>query len=170
MDDVLSMEELEVLIEDVIEKIQNQIVHHNRQGQLNYYISQLPIDYESSNNYIQEKEGKILVIGQSQVRKKDFRGIASSLGIDSKRFDLIISYEEVKRFPFNKLAYSDRYDYIFVGPMPHKVKGLEDEASIIAQIENNPDVYPELIRVLSQSGELKITKSSFKRALEENII
>lgn len=72
MDDVLSMEELEVLIADVTEKMQNQIVHHNRQGQLNYYISQLPIDYESSNNYIQEKEGKILVIGQSQVRKKIF--------------------------------------------------------------------------------------------------
>lgn len=76
----------------------------------------------------------------------------------------------MKRFSFNKLAYSGRYDYIFAGPMPHKVKGLEDETSIIAQIENHPDIYPELVRVLSQTGELKITKSSFKRALEENII
>lgn len=75
MDDVLSMEELEVLIKDITEKIQNQIVHHNRQGQLNYYISQLPIDYESSTKYIQEKEGKILVIGQSNVRKKIFEGL-----------------------------------------------------------------------------------------------
>lgn len=170
MDDVLSLEELEVLIKDITQKIQNQIVHHNRQGQLNYYISQLPIDYEFSTKNIQEKEGKILVIGQSQIRKKHIRGIASNLGIDANRFEVIINYDEVERFSFNKLAYNDRYDYIFVGPMPHKLKGLKDESGMIAQIENNPDIYPELVRVLNHTGDLKITKSSFKRALEENII
>lgn len=170
MNEVLSLEELEILIKAVTEKIEHNIIHHNRQGQLQNYISLLPIDIELGSNLINEKEGKILVVGQSNVRKNVLRAIGSNLDIDVKRFELVINYEEVKSFSFKKLAYSNQYDYILVGPMPHKVKGLEDESSIIAQIENNPDIYPEIIRVMTQSGELKITKTSFRKALEENII
>lgn len=170
MSEILGLDELEVLMTDITIRIQNQIVHHNRMGQLDQYLQQLPLDYELKDRSMESNNGKILVIGQSNVRKKDFRGILSSLNFDAERFELVLNYEEVKQYSFTKLAHNNHYDYIMVGPLPHKVKGLEDESSIITQIEKNSDAYPPLIRVLNQSGELKITKSSFKRALKENLI
>lgn len=170
MAEILGLDELEPIIKDITVQIQNQIFHYNRLGQLEEYLEQLPIDYKLQSKTVRNKKGKILVIGQSDVRKKDMRGIISSLAYSTERFELVINYEEIEQYSFKKLEYNDRYDYIMVGPVPHKVRGLEKESGIIEQIENNPDIYPPLIRILNLSGELKITKSGFKQALKENII
>lgn len=54
--------------------------------------------------------------------------------------------------------------------MPHKVQGVEDDSSIISKMEANPEIYPPLVRVMNAAEELKITKSSFKKVLVENIL
>lgn len=170
MDEVLGLEELAKIIEDVTEQIQIQIVNHNRRGQLTHYLKQLPIESQQVEDPYENGPGKILVIGQSNVRKRDLKGIINSLNLDPHRFELVINYQETKNYSFNKLAYNEKYDFILAGPMPHMVQGVEDASGIIAKIEHEADVYPPLVRILNHSGELKITKSSFKRVLEENII
>ena len=54
------------------------------------------------------------------------------------------------------MSYSD----ILVGPLPHKVKGIENYSSFLAMAEANPEEFPKIIR-LEGSNELKITKHSF---------
>lgn len=170
MSEVLGLNELEQIMSDVTEQIEIQMINHNRRGQLTQYLQQLPIQTEQPSASFADVPGKILVIGHSNVRKRDLRGIIRSMQLDPNRFELVINYQDTKNYSFSKLAYNERYDCILAGPMPHKVKGVEDASSIISKMENEDDVYPPLVRIMNQSGELKITKSSFKRALEENIV
>ena len=58
------------------------------------------------------------------------------------------------------------YSDVLVGPMPHKVKGIEGYSSFLAMVEHCPEEFPKVIR-LENANELKITKESFKTGLLE---
>lgn len=170
MDEVLGMDELALLLKEVQEEIEIQIMNHNRRGELNQYLKQLPIKQDQVQSSTTERKGKILVIGDSRVRQRHLRGIVSTLSLDPTRFDFVTNYEEIKNYPFEKLAYNTRYDYILAGPMPHMVRGVGEDSSIISKIEQNSDTYPPLARIMTEVGELKISKSSFKKVLEEQLL
>lgn len=170
MGEVLGLTELEKMMSDVTKQIEIQIINHNRRGQLTHYLKQLPIKTQPLSNPFEDTPGKILVIGQSNVRTRDLKGIITNLNLDPHRFELVINYQETINYRFNKLAYSEEYDFVLAGPMPHMTKGVGDASSIIGKMEDETDVYPPLVRIMNQSGELKITKSSFKRTLEENVV
>ena len=51
------------------------------------------------------KKGKIVVIGQSDVKPEVLLSIAKQLGLDKKRLELYLEYEDAKKFNFQKMQW-----------------------------------------------------------------
>ncbi len=111
------------------------------------------------------KNGKIVVLGASDVDEAHLLITAGKLGIDKSRFEFCLDYEAIQKYNFRKLQYSEKYRLILVGPMPHSSAGKADSGSAIAEMEKHPEMYPRIIR-MSAGSALKITKSGFKEVLE----
>ena len=165
---MLDTERLEKLIDKVTEKI----LIANRTGELDSLLvkwgfSDL-IEPETSSNsfYDTRKDGKIVVLGASQVKERDLLGIVKGLGLDKDRFELCLDYKEIEAYRFSKLQYNTNYRLVIVGPMPHSTTGKGEQRSTIAEMENGVG-YPKVIRL--GSNELKITKSNFRQVLQEQI-
>lgn len=84
--------------------------------------------------------------------------IAKKNGIDPKKIEFELDYE---KFKYN-MSYSD----VLIGPMPHKVKGLDESSSFLSMVREHPEDYPKIIE-LRDANELKITKQSFLNGLLE---
>lgn len=49
------------------------------------------------------KDGKIVVIGNSQVKERDLLGIVKNLGLDKDRFEFCLDYDAIETYNFKKL-------------------------------------------------------------------
>lgn len=112
---------------------------------------------------------KILLIGASQIDNKEIFGIAKKEGISKNNLFLETDYNKIKNFNFDNLRFNSTYDGILIGPIPHKVSGVGDHSSIISKLEKE-EGFPPFQVVYTNSGELKITKTSFRDALKKLII
>lgn len=72
------------------------------------------------------KTGKIVVIGQSDVKAEVLLSIAKKLGLDKSCFELHLDYDDAKNFNFRKTQWQPSYSLIMVGPMPHSGIGKGD--------------------------------------------
>lgn len=119
--------------------------------------STLPYFFDTQRN------GNIIMFGDSNIKRNVIDGILKSLGIDKKRFEHI-PYEEVTNYDFKQLEYNNNYRLILVGPMPHSAKGMGDNNSVIEYLKNNKH-----IAKVVELDNLKITKTSFKEAIQKEI-
>lgn len=117
--------------------------------------------------YDTDPEGKILIVGQSMIKENQVYGCMKNLGIEKDRVEMYLDYNEAKTISFENTLYNPNYRLILFGPMPHSGKSKKDKSSIITQIESG-DGYPKVIRLTDSHG-LKITKTSLKEAVEEQI-
>lgn len=158
-------------LEEIIDVVTEKIYLANRTGELESLLSYWGLssliknDAPSSNDfYANNKEGTIVVIGASQVKEHDLLGIVKSLGLDKDRFEFCLDYKSIESYQFSKLQYNPDYRLVIVGPMPHSTTGKGDSRSTISELENGCG-YPKVIRL--GTNELKITKTNFKQALQE---
>lgn len=156
-------------LEEIIDAITQKIILANRMGNLKSLLHQWGFDnlmnHESA--YETNKDGKIVVIGQTEVKLNILQGIVKSLHLDKNRFEFCLDYNDSKTFNYKKLQYEPKYRVVLVGPIPHSSVGKNDSSSVIAEMQNK-EGYPR-IEILNDSNELKITKSSFKNTLEKLI-
>lgn len=165
---VLSSDRLEEIIDTVTAKISLA----NRMGELeslleNWGLQEL-IESESQSSgsfYETRKDGKIVVLGGSQVKENDLLGIVKSLGLNKDRFEFCLDYDAIETYNFKKMQWDINYRLVIVGPMPHSTTGKGNSRSTISELENADNGYPKVIRL--GSNELKITKSNFKKVLQE---
>jgi len=164
----LSINELQVLEQNLKEVLHNHfseiLSRINYSGQLAELLNVLGLEnllpYQKVNS---NKQGMILVIGQSEVKQNKLLAVAKELGFDKNRFEFCLDYNEAKTFPYRKMQYSPKYSAVLVGAMPHSVKDKGDFSSMITAMEKQ-EGYPPVIRM--GSNELKITKSNFEQALK----
>ncbi len=169
---MLGYEELAELEDNIKAEIDNYLTNAltrlNRSGQLEDFLQMLGMEHllKRESGYEVYKSGKIVVIGQSDVKPDILLSIAKKLGLEKERFELYLNYEDAKTFDFDRLQWNPRYSLLMVGPMPHSgiIKG--DYSSIISALETK-DGYPPVVRL--GSNTLKITKSDFKTKLSEMI-
>jgi hypothetical protein len=109
------------------------------------------------------RNGKILVLGASALDQNTMNGIAKLYGFHKKDFEYETDYTKVVNFA-GRINNSERYAAIIFGACPHKVAGLGDWSSIIEKCRQCEDM-PCAFDARSHSGELKVTKESFKTAL-----
>ena len=128
------------------------------------------IEYAFAANSVdvaeERKNGTILVIGGTACREDDIRGIIRRSGIKNP-FELVLDYERAKTYPYEKLRNSSKYIVVMVGPMPHKTTAVGNYSSVIAKMEQDEE-FPTVIRI-GDGGNLRITKTSFKRAIAATI-
>lgn len=156
-------------LEEVIDVITQKIILANRLGTLKNLLQQWGFDnlLNSDSVYETNKDGKIVVIGQTEVKLNVLEGIIKSLHLDKNRFEFCLDYNDSKTFNYKKLQYAPNYRVVMVGPIPHSSVGKNNSSSVIAEMKNK-EGYPR-VETLNDSNELKITKSSFRTTLEKLI-
>lgn len=156
-------------LEEVIDVITQKIILANRLGTLKNLLQQWGFDnlLNSDSVYETNKAGKIVVIGQTEVKLNILEGIIKSLHLDKNRFEFCLDYNDSKTFNYKKLQYAPNYRVVMVGPIPHSSVGKNNSSSVIAEMKNK-EGYPR-VEILNDSNELKITKSSFRSTLEKLI-
>ena len=167
--DVAALTDLETSLSDIFSERLTEIISRlNRTDKLNTWLELMGLTnlLEPEISYNAYKTAKIVVIGESHLKEKILTGISKALGIDTNRFEFCLDYTEAKSFNFEKLRYNSNYSLLLVGAMPHKTSGTGDFSSAITRMEQD-EGFPPVIRM--GSNNLKISKSSFKAALEEAI-
>lgn len=111
------------------------------------------------------RKGIVLVLGDTQIRTNDMMGIIKDYGFLKGDFEIQTDYSRVVSFS-RRIQNEGRYCAIIFGACPHKVKDSASYSSIIEQYKNN-EFGPIGIDARTVAGGLKVTKDSFKRAIEE---
>lgn len=110
-----------------------------------------------------EGRGRIVVIGALAGEWDHLVGVAKSMGVPREALTHV-GYDEVKaRGLFDVVRATDAG--ILIGPVPHKVRDGGRHASPVEQAKREMGVPVEALRAKSSSGELKITKSTFREGL-----
>lgn len=170
---MLSIEELAELEDEIVDALPNRITEilsrTNRSGELEKLLRLLGMSdlLVQENGFETYKEGKIVVIGGTEIKEEVFLSIAKQLGLDKKRFEFCLDYKELQKYDFRKMQYAPQYRVILFGPAPHSGYGKGDSGSILAEIEKS-DAYPRVERLVS-GNELKISKSNFRDILQKLI-
>ena len=165
---MLSIEQLEDLDErlkyELDEHLTQILTRLNREGRLDELLEILGLSdlLKPEPMYTCFDNGKIVVLGESNVAEDVL--LAKGLGLDKKRFEFHLGYDEAKMFDGRKMQWNPAYSLILVGPMPHSGTSKGDASSIITALETT-EGYPPVIRLGSNS--LKISKSDFKTKLTE---
>lgn len=167
---MLGIEELfeleEALRDELNEHLTEVLTKLNRSNQIEGLLRLLGMEslLQKDSGYQVYNDGKIVVIGQSDVKEDALLAVAKSLGINKSRFEFHLEYEDAKMFNFRKLQWAPTYSLVMVGPIPHSGAVKGDYSSIITAIESE-EGYPPIVRL--GSSTLKITKSDFKVKLQE---
>ncbi len=152
--------DLAEILEKVYGKISKEITDAYYNDEINYILEKYDLKDEISYSYYDFNNAKILVIGNSMISKDVMVSIAKKYGIKENRLEFELDYDRLHNYNFGNLKNNMSYSDILVGPLPHKVKGIENYSSFLAMAEANPEEFPKIIR-LEGSNELKITKHSF---------
>ena len=120
-------------------------------------------DIEQSN--IPQREGRAILILGPGLSSQVIYGIAKDFHIEKGDLEIQDDYQRNKRFNVRGLQYSSRYRAVVVGPVAHKITGLDDHSSLIEMLKREPG-YPRVYETRSKSGKLKITKTSLKEAFD----
>ena len=155
----------EILRNELNDHLEEILIRLNREEKLEDFLQLLHMQNIIGSTHDDERShnGKIVVIGQSDVGVDKLVAVAKNLGIEKDRFEFYLDYYDAKSFDFRKIQWSSNYSCILVGPMPHSGKSKGDYSSVIAAIESE-EGYPPVIRM--GMDVLRITKTSFRRTLE----
>lgn len=157
---VRNLEELD----DIFEEIRKKVILANRMDELDILLVKWGITEDVSIEVDRFKNGKIAVIGGSEVSEAVLVGIGKSLGISKNRFEFC-NFEGAQKFNYRKMLDNLEYSAVLFGAVPHSAKDKGDSSSIIVEIETKAG-YPPVKRLIS-GNELKITKSNFRNALQK---
>ena len=162
---VLAIEELSALEDEIMSVLPDRITS----GRLEELLELLGMEdlLKQEQDFYSYKEGKIVVVGGTNVKEEVLLSIAKNLGIDKSRFEFCLDYKQIQKFDFRRMQYAPQYRIVLFGPTPHSGHGKGDSGSIIAELEKS-SAYPRVERLISGS-ELKITKSNFRKMLERLI-
>lgn len=163
-DDLIELED--AVKEFLDEHLTEVLVRLNRTGELESFLKlmQQEVLLYKEIEYQVYSTGKVIVIGQSEVKPEVFYAVAKKIGLPKERLELYLNYEDAKNLNFKKLQWQPQYAAIMVGPMPHSGEEKGEHGSIIAALETT-EGYPPVVRL--GSNELKITKSNFRSKLQE---
>ena len=146
------------------------ITELNRTEELNTFLSLIK-HLEFNTNYtetLNNKKGKVLIIGQTSLSREHIENICTNLGIHKKRLELHLDYEDSKNYNFDSLRYNDNYAVILIWPGPHKTKSTGKYSSVISKIMNTSG-FPCIKKLVDSSNSLKFSKNSLQNALKDCI-
>ena len=133
---------------------------------IDIFMEKYCVVYEDEWAPIEKNRSRILVFGDLAGNKNVFQGVAKTMGIPKDNIEFINDYKELKRINVSKFRNSSSYSDIICGPTPHSQVGMGDVSSLLADMKNNPSIYPRVIEA-SANSKLKISKTSFETAIRK---
>lgn len=167
--DVVQLMELEERLRPELDSRLEEILSRlNRTERLEEFLEMVGLKNLLSDDSAYEtfKNGTIVVIGASKVKKVALIAVGEELGISRDRFEFHMEYKDIEKLKITDFKCNLKYSLIMVGPMPHSGVGKENASSIISAMEGKAG-YPPVMR-LGTNG-LKISKTDFKNKLQESI-
>lgn len=159
--------DLTIVLEKVYQKLVQEIAKANVENRIDEVLKKYGLQDEVEYPYYDIANSKILVVGDSAISKDMLINIARKYGIKENRIEFELDYTKLTNYNFSKLRNSMVYSDVLVGPIPHKVEGIEGFSSFLAMTEATPEEFPKIIK-LESSNELKITKNTFINGLLES--
>ena len=173
INEMLEIEQVMTLSERLItffsdDKLLEIITKLNRLGNLEDFLNLIGAEnlLDEDQGYRPSPSGYIVVLGASEVKDEMLISVGKKLGIDKSKFKFITSYESAKKFEIGTMQYNSNFAAVICGPMPHKCSSTGDYNSVISRLEQEGGYPP--VKKLGER-ELHISKSNFKKALEELI-
>lgn len=155
------------IIAEAISRITSELIKDQTDEQFCILLEKYGLDNLISESapyfFDTQKNGNIIMFGDSKIKIKEIYGCLKSFGISKERFEHI-PYKEVTNYNFRNLEYNNNYRLILIGPMPHSDRGKGDSNSVIEWLTKNRNI-AKTIRL----DNLKITKTSFKNAIEQEV-
>ena len=86
-------------IDELLDKIKDIVLEANRRGDLEQLLEKIGLqEYaQSPNQYDSYKNGKIVVIGDSEIKPNVLLAVAKEMGINKERFELCLDYESAQK-------------------------------------------------------------------------
>lgn len=123
-------------------------------------------DESTTGHNLLEKNEKILVLGNTDIRVAEMKAIARDYyGFEKTDFEFITDYEKIKNAG-SRIHGSNRFAAVIFGNCPHKVARMGNYTSIIDEFKSK-EMCPISIDARNEAGGLKITKQSFRNALTQ---
>lgn len=126
---VLAIEELSALEDEIMLVLPDRITailsKLNRSGRLEELLELLGLEdlLEQEQDFYSYKEGKIVVVGGTDVKEEVLLSIAKTLGIEKSRFEFCLDYKQLQKPDFRRMQYAPQYRIILFGPTPHSGHG-----------------------------------------------
>ena len=166
----LGYEELEPISNETLNKVRAEILRANTIGTLDLVLEKYGVEIGLPMSEPMNRTGDtILVLGGLTISKDDLNNLFRKFKIKEKSFEFV-EYDEVTNFNFSKLIANHRYTDIFVGPVPHKAMNIGNASGVIEYLQNADDIPAKIAVLRDNSGELKISKRTFKQALEDSML
>ncbi len=171
--DALTQEQLVDLEDAIVEQLDALLHRKNIDGTLERMLREMGLDdliaeFEGAKKPLSTwADGDVLVLGAKPSMVENLRSVGKSLGISKGRFEFV-EYDDVTNYGFRKLSYSSKYCAVLAGAHPHMARDIDGASSVITHLEGNRDEFPETVR-LTAGGQLSVTKTNFKQALEDLI-
>ncbi|CAD2079331.1 hypothetical protein GCM10007358_17570 [Phocicoccus schoeneichii] len=164
----LSYKDLRVYLDDLFEKLSEEARFFNESGNLNMFINKYQFEDDNNKSSTISEDAKVLILGIGNgLKEKDITGIFKEAKLKDD-FECI-NIENLTNFDFSNLEHSIKYSDVFVGSIPHKVRGIKDANNPVEYLEENSEgLYPK-IHVLRTSNKLKITKSNLREAIATSL-
>lgn len=168
----VTSEELLTIITEASYRFQKEMKIANVENKLKEFLTSFGMEdllpeEEPAKFYDTFMDGKILIIGGSEIKENKILGCLKSLGINKDRIECYLDYSKATNKDFTTYQYNPNYRLVLFGPLPHSMKGKGIDSSIMTHMENK-DGYPKVIRLFS-NNQLKITKSNVKEAIRKEI-
>ena len=162
---VFSSRQLSEIKLKIINKINKEIDYANLFDDVEQVLNKYDIVYEEFEAIpVDTRTMKILVFGVLSGKKSDYQMLIKKMGIDPDHVHFVDDYNELSKYPVEKLRNSVEYSDILFGPVPHSQVSMGHTSSFLASIKQSPKEYPRLNEMVANS-KLKITKSNFEQAV-----
>ena len=156
--------DLTELLEKIYQKVTKEVTEACYNNTVNDVLKKYGLEDEIEYCYYDISNSKILIVGNSMIDKDIMVAIAKRNGIKENRLEFRLDYDRLHNYDFGNLKDNMNYSDVLVGPLPHKVEGIDGYSSFLAMAEAEPDRFPKITR-LESANELKITKESFTNGI-----
>ena len=157
------------LFKDLIDNKITQYEYENYEKQQRESLVKSTVqDFDLENNNVKDelkRKSKVLIIGQPHISVDEIFIVAKQFGFNKKNLEMYTDYDKMKNLDIRRFRNTEKYEGIVLGPIPHSVKG-KDYDSVLASILSSTDGYPYWIKCMTESGEFKMTRTAFEKAME----
>lgn len=162
----LSIEELYDFLEELFDRLKQEARLYNQQSEFDTFLERYQFEKsDSTQGHLYSDSAKILILGvrNGGLKSKDINGIFKKARLKD-RYE-IVEYDDLTNFDISTLENSTQYTDVFIGAVPHKMRGIGDTNNPVQTlIDGSETIYPKIHKLMTGS-ELKITKKNLTDAI-----